>query len=62
MVGDDLWTDVLVAQRLGLRGVFVLSGKHGARGARPGPPTPVAAAASRTSSRRSMAEVVAALD
>jgi len=29
MVGDDLWTDVLAAQRLGLRGAFVLSGKHG---------------------------------
>ena len=29
MVGDDLWTDVLAAQRAGLRGVFVLSGKHG---------------------------------
>jgi HAD superfamily hydrolase (TIGR01458 family) len=30
MVGDDLWTDVLAAQRLGMRGIFVLSGKHGA--------------------------------
>jgi HAD superfamily hydrolase (TIGR01458 family) len=29
MVGDDVWTDVIPAQRLGLRGVFVLSGKHG---------------------------------
>ncbi len=29
MVGDDLWTDVLAAQRAGLRGVFVRSGKHG---------------------------------
>ena len=29
MVGDDLWTDVLAAQRIGLRGLFVLSGKHG---------------------------------
>jgi HAD superfamily hydrolase (TIGR01458 family) len=29
MIGDDLWSDVLAAQRLGLRGVFVLSGKHG---------------------------------
>lgn len=28
MVGDDLRSDVLGAQRLGLRGVFVLSGKH----------------------------------
>jgi HAD superfamily hydrolase (TIGR01450 family) len=30
MVGDDLWNDVRGAQRAGLRGVFVLSGKHGA--------------------------------
>ena len=30
MVGDDLWNDVQGAQRAGLRGVFVLSGKHGA--------------------------------
>ena len=30
MVGDDIQTDVLAAQRAGLRGVFVLSGKHGA--------------------------------
>jgi ribonucleotide monophosphatase NagD (HAD superfamily) len=29
MVGDDLWNDVRGAQRAGLRGVFVLSGKHG---------------------------------
>jgi HAD superfamily hydrolase (TIGR01458 family) len=29
MVGDDLWNDVLGAQRAGLRGVFVRSGKHG---------------------------------
>lgn len=29
MVGDDLWNDVLGAQRAGLRGVFVQSGKHG---------------------------------
>jgi HAD superfamily hydrolase (TIGR01458 family) len=28
MVGDDLETDVRAAQRAGLRGVFVLSGKH----------------------------------
>lgn len=28
MVGDDLRSDVLAAQRVGLRGVFVLSGKH----------------------------------
>jgi len=29
MVGDDLFSDVLAAQRLGLRGVFVRTGKHG---------------------------------
>ena len=29
MVGDDLWNDVLGAQRAGLRGAFVHSGKHG---------------------------------
>jgi HAD superfamily hydrolase (TIGR01458 family) len=29
MVGDDVWNDVLGAQRAGLRGIFVRSGKHG---------------------------------
>ncbi len=29
MVGDDLWNDVLGAQRAGLRGIFVRTGKHG---------------------------------
>ena len=29
MVGDDVRTDVRAAQRAGLRGVLVLSGKHG---------------------------------
>jgi HAD superfamily hydrolase (TIGR01450 family) len=29
MIGDDLWNDVRGAQRAGLRGVFVRSGKHG---------------------------------
>jgi HAD superfamily hydrolase (TIGR01458 family) len=29
MVGDDLWNDVLGAQKAGLHGVFVRSGKHG---------------------------------
>lgn len=29
MVGDDVRTDVRAAQRVGLRGIFVLSGKHG---------------------------------
>ena len=28
MVGDDVTTDVLAAQRAGMRGVFVLTGKH----------------------------------
>jgi HAD superfamily hydrolase (TIGR01458 family) len=31
MVGDDVRTDIRAAQRAGLRGVLVLSGKHGAR-------------------------------
>ena len=61
MVGDDLWTDVFGAQRVGLRGIFVLSGKHGRkeleRGARQrrggGRPDGVADA---------LADVVAALD
>lgn len=29
MVGDDVWSDVVAAQRAGLRGVLVLTGKHG---------------------------------
>ena len=61
MVGDDLWNDVFGAQRTGLRGIFVLTGKHGRpeleRAARQkrggGRPDAVAA---------SLAEVVAALD
>jgi ribonucleotide monophosphatase NagD (HAD superfamily) len=61
MVGDDLWTDVLAAQRAGLRGVFVLSGKHGRGDLRK-------AAAQRRGGGRpafvanSLAEVVAELD
>ncbi|HEU0237606.1 MAG TPA: HAD-IIA family hydrolase [Candidatus Limnocylindrales bacterium] len=61
MVGDDVWSDALAARRAGLRGIVVLSGKHGsddlaraaaqARGG--GRPDAVAA---------SLAEVVAALD
>ena len=31
MVGDDVRSDVRAAQRAGLRGIFVLSGKHGPR-------------------------------
>ena len=61
IVGDDIRTDVLAGQRAGLRGIFVLTGKHRlddlatidreGRGGR----TPHAVAAS-------LAEVVAALD
>lgn len=61
MVGDDIRTDVLAGQRAGLRGVFVLTGKHGlddlprgAAGGRGGrAPDAIAP---------SLAEVVAALD
>ncbi|HLY12877.1 MAG TPA: HAD-IIA family hydrolase [Candidatus Limnocylindrales bacterium] len=60
MVGDDVFSDVLAAQRLGLRGIFVRTGKHGdaelaaaaARRRGGGRPTAVAA---------SLADVVAAL-
>ena len=61
MVGDDVRTDVRAAQRVGLRGVFVLTGKDG-------PADVEAAAASERGGRRpdaiaaSLAEVVAALD
>jgi HAD superfamily hydrolase (TIGR01458 family) len=60
MVGDDVRTDVRAAQRAGLRGIFVLSGKHG--------PDDVEVAATERGGRRpdaiaaSLAEVVAALD
>ena len=60
MVGDDIRTDVLAAQRVGLRGVFVLSGKHDA--------TDLEAATTGARGRRpdlvatSLREVVAALD
>ena len=44
MVGDDLETDVRAGQRAGLRGVFVLSGKHSrddlASASRAGTPSP----------------------
>ncbi len=30
MVGDDVWADVLSAQRVGMRGALVLTGRHGA--------------------------------
>jgi ribonucleotide monophosphatase NagD (HAD superfamily) len=61
MVGDDVWTDALAARRAGLRGIVVLSGKHGqedvARAAtfRRGGGQPDAVAPS-------LADVVAALD
>ena len=61
MVGDDIRSDVLAAQRAGLRGVFVLSGKHSlddlehlrAEGRRTRLPDAIAP---------SLADVVAALD
>jgi HAD superfamily hydrolase (TIGR01458 family) len=59
MVGDDLETDVRAAQRAGLRGAFVLTGKHtredlaaAKRRGRPGPDLVA----------ESLADVVAALD
>jgi len=61
MVGDDIRTDVLAGQRAGLRGVFVLTGKHGLdelprlRGHGRGGRAPHAIAPS-------LADVVAALD
>jgi ribonucleotide monophosphatase NagD (HAD superfamily) len=60
MVGDDLWNDIRGAQRAGLRGVFVLSGKHG--------PAELARAAAERPAwapdtvAPSLPEVVAALD
>jgi HAD superfamily hydrolase (TIGR01458 family) len=60
MVGDDVFSDVLAAQRLGLRGIFVRTGKHGDRelaaaaGRRRGGGVPTAVAGS-------FADVVAAL-
>jgi HAD superfamily hydrolase (TIGR01458 family) len=60
MVGDDVRTDVRAAQRAGLRGILVLSGKHGE--------ADVEAAARERGGRLpdavapSLAEVVAALD
>ena len=60
MVGDDVRTDIRAAQRAGLRGIFVLSGKHGR--------ADIETAARERGGRRpdavatSLAEVVAALD
>ncbi len=60
MIGDDVRSDIRGAQRAGLRGIFVLSGKHGL--------PDVETAAHERGGRRpdalapSLAEVVAALD
>jgi HAD superfamily hydrolase (TIGR01458 family) len=60
MVGDDVRTDIRAAQRAGLRGILVLSGKHGE--------ADIDLAARERSGRRpdavapSLAEVVEALD
>jgi HAD superfamily hydrolase (TIGR01458 family) len=60
MVGDDVRTDVRASQRAGLRGILVLSGKHGA--------ADVDAATRERGGRRpdaiarDLAEVIAALD
>lgn len=60
MVGDDVRTDVRASQRAGLRGILVLSGKHG--------PGDVEVAARERGARRpdavakDLAAVVAALD
>jgi HAD superfamily hydrolase (TIGR01450 family) len=60
MVGDDVRADVLAAKRVGLRGIMVLTGKHG--------PADVEAAARGRGGTRpdaiapSLTEVVAALD
>jgi len=59
MVGDDVRTDIRAAQRAGMRGIFVLSGKHG--------PVDVEAAARERGGRRpdavaaDLSEVVTAL-
>lgn len=60
MVGDDVRTDIRAAQRAGLRGIFVTSGKHG--------PADVETAAAERGGRQpdaiapSLVEVIAALD
>lgn len=60
MIGDDVRTDVRAAQRAGLRGILVLSGKHG--------PLDVEAAARERGGRRpdaiapGLVEVVTALE
>lgn len=61
MVGDDIRTDVLAGQRVGLRGVFVLTGKHGLDDL---PPRAAHGRGGRAPDAiaPSLAEVVAALD
>lgn len=60
MIGDDVRTDIRAAQRSGMRGIFVLSGKHG--------PADVEAAAMERGGRRpdavaaDLAEVVAEMN
>ena len=60
MVGDDVRTDIRAAQRAGLRGIFVLTGKHGL--------DDIETAATERGGRRpdgvaaTLAEVIAALD
>jgi len=61
MVGDDIRTDVLAGQRAGLRGVFVLTGKHGLQDL-PGRPGHGRGGGEPHAVARSLAEVVAALD
>ena len=60
MVGDDLDTDIRAAQRAGLRGAFVLTGKHTRADLAAASTRPVAGHLS--SSPNSLADVVAALD
>jgi HAD superfamily hydrolase (TIGR01450 family) len=72
MVGDDLRADVAAAQRAGLRGILVLSGKtsraDAERAMKAGPPIAAGRLGARTPSRgpdaiaATLADVVAALD
>ena len=61
MVGDDIRTDVQAGQRSGLRGVFVLTGKHGLEDV-PRAPGHGRAGREPDAVAPSLAEVVAALD
>ena len=60
MVGDDLSADVAAAQRVGLRGILVLSGKTGPR-PRPSVP-PRGRGRGPDGIAATLADVVAALD